>query len=858
MSIQTITFECRIAGRLVPQVLELSCSSGFDQINSEATIWCASRPSWADERVDATIWAKNTATGEGQIFGGEITGIDWTYAPTKIGLICGDLLARARDSWGGDDEEYASQTSAAIIRNGLEKNAIPSSSASIEGDVWTVGVINPLVLKNGDDPYGTLIEPLDNLEGYKTYSLSTGVIVRRRVTGSAGGSAAYTFTRGVDILSAPRHNRSALGIVNKVIITGVEYEGLVVGGPGIGEASASNIYVSNVSGFNTERIQSNLVEDDDIALEFAERRVADKNRRPEAVEISIPLDPRIQPGMTVAIVHADLECSGLPMFCSHVAHSVTSGGATTTIRAQGGAIAGPTLQPPQALFAIQATREAIDTGSGVQPIVIIICDGSASFDPDGTIASYAWTIGVDAGTVAPTSSTDSVLRAVVQGAATTVSVTLTVTDNDALTGALSLEYVIDTATMLVEELYTAEGSMLAGSFDGEQTWVEVACPSGNATCLAAIAPAWGQVWGTSTGHIYATFDQLATLVDLGTPHGAVACTALWIHEEDNTRLWAGFSDGQVAYASIDTTGFTATWSLRGDVGTGPINEIRESVGTLNELRATASTIYHYSTDGGTSWSAAHTFATGEAWRMAAGHDQNMVGALGDTSPIYSEVTTPTVPGGVTHLRGLAMGWRMSELYAADNTAQLLRSDSAFAALSVISSAPVGINHMIRSGNLDGIVYLAGGDGTGTNNGALKSIRMATPWYIRKTTARKVYMVGYGSAQLPALPTSNCVTLHVPFDTGTALAMGPDGAMIGRVILTTLDPSLSARFNASTTFTTSVFTYATVGGSYFTAQAISAGVETLLSDIGVRDYIDDHYPHGGTGYWDITFCNLTPA
>jgi hypothetical protein len=127
MSIQTITFECRIAGRLVPQVLELSCSSGFDQINSEATIWCAARPSWADERVDATIWAKNSATGEGQIFGGEITGIDWTYAPTKIGLICGDLLSRARDSWGGDDEEYASQTSAAIIRNGLESRCDQST-----------------------------------------------------------------------------------------------------------------------------------------------------------------------------------------------------------------------------------------------------------------------------------------------------------------------------------------------------------------------------------------------------------------------------------------------------------------------------------------------------------------------------------------------------------------------------------------------------------------------------------------------------------------------------------------------------------------------------------------------------------
>jgi hypothetical protein len=853
MSIQTITYEVRVAGRIVPRVLEVSCSAGYDQINSEATIWVAARPSWADERLPVTIWAKNTATSSGQIFGGEITGFDWTYATTKIGIICGDLLARARDTWGGDDEEYSSQTSAAVIRNSLEKNAIPSGAASIEGDDWTVGVINPLILKNGDDPYSTLIEPLDDLEGYKTYSLTSGVIVRRRVTGAAGPAASLTFAKGVTILSAPRHTRTALGIVNKVIITGVEYEGLLVGGPGVGEASASNFYVSNVSGFNTERIQSNLIEDDDTALAFAERRVADKNRRPEAVEFSIPLDPRVQPGMTIAVNHADLECSGLPMFCAHVAHAIGGSGATTTIRASGGSVAAPVLQPPTAVFAIQATREAVDTGSSIDPIVVIICDGSGSFDSDGTIASYAWSISVDAGTVDPASSSESVLRAVVAGAATTVTVTLTVTDDDSLEGSLTLEYVIDETTLHIEELYTAEGTLLAGSFDGEQTWVEVSTPSGNATCLAAIAPAWGQVWGTSTGHIYATFDQLATVVDLGTPHGAVACTAVWVHEEDQTRLWAGFSDGKVAYAAVDTDAFTANWSLRGDVGTGPINEIRESVGTLNELRATASTIYHYSTDGGSTWSAAHTFATGIAWRMAAGFDQNMVGALGDTSPIYGEDTTPTVPGGVEHLRGLAMGWRTQELYAVDDTAQLMRSGSDFAALSVISSAPVGINHIIRSGNLDGVVYLAGGDGTGTNNGALKSIRMEAPWYIRKTTARKVHMIGYGSLQLPPAPI--CITVHVPFDTGTSVAPGPDAHDIGRII--TSDLAFFSRFTPETTITTSVFTIATIGGNYFTALGIDAGVETLITDLGTRGFIDSHYPSGGTIYWDATFCNLAP-
>jgi hypothetical protein len=110
--------------------------------------------------------------------------------------------------------------------------------------------------------------------------------------------------------------------------------------------------------------------------------------------------------------------------------------------------------------------------------------------------------------------------------------------------------------------------------------------------------------------------------------------------------------------------------------------------------------------------------------------------------------------------------------------------------------------------------------------------MATPWYISKTTARKVYMVGYGSAQLPALPTSNCVTLHVPFDTGTALAMGPDGAMIGRVI--SRRSILLQRDESSTTFTTSVFTYRHCGRLLLHGAGINAGVETLVSDIGVRD------------------------
>jgi hypothetical protein len=214
-----------------------------------------------------------------------------------------------------------------------------------------------VVLKNGSDGYSTVIAPMDDLEGYRTYSLSNGTIRRQRITGRPGGSPALTFEKGVQILSNPRHHRTAVGIVNKVIITGVEYEGLTVGGPGVGEASAPNPYVTNVSGYTTERIQSNLVEDDATALLFAQQRVSDKNRRPEYGEFEIPLDPRLQTGMTVKVIHPDLELGSLTAFCQNVAHSINASGAKTRFRTSAGNISGFALQPPVAMFALQTILE---------------------------------------------------------------------------------------------------------------------------------------------------------------------------------------------------------------------------------------------------------------------------------------------------------------------------------------------------------------------------------------------------------------------------------------------------------------------------------------------------------------------
>ncbi len=212
-------------------------------------------------------------------------------------------------------------------------------------------------------------------------------------------------------------------------------------------------------------------------------------------------------------------------------------------------------------------------------------------------------------------------------------------------------------------------------------------------------------------------------------------------------MWAGFSNGKVYQGTLNVTAKAATWALRGTVPAGPVVEIRESYGTLGELRATAGAGYYYSTTAGASWTLVDSGDT--ASRMAAGFDTNLYSFLNDADPLRAEGgATITLPADTEHIRGVSFGWRIPEIYAADNEANLLRSEEGdLTTLEVVGSAPAGVNHLVRSGNLDGVVYAAVGDGTGGNSGAIKSLRNEDPWYIRKTDDRQVYMIGVGVAHL---------------------------------------------------------------------------------------------------------------
>jgi hypothetical protein len=751
---QKIALRVLMNGARASNVIGVDVSMGLSQINAQATVHVTASPSGAAERASCEVWAGYSGdAGTDLIFKGELTGVAWEYFPGVVSLEARDLLARTRLDWGGDDREYTEQDSAAVIRNLLEAMGIPSSAAHIEGSDWTLGVVESVIAPGGRAFY-PLIQEIDDLEGYRTFTVADGTIRRLRVSGNVGLGASWTYEEGVNSIKITRR-RTLEGIINKCIVTGLDYEGLTVGGEDGGAvAFADNPFIPDPPRYITETIQSNLVEDDERALAIAKRIVADKNRRPEVFELEVVFNPKIQPLSVIRVIHEDVEAGDAYLVVDRVQHTIRGNSARTTITTLGGnIIATATNIPPIALFDVKLFQEGEDTGAGVSSIVVGVADGSTSTDPDGDAAllTYAWALSVDAGTVTPSSGSGAVIRFVAEGAANLV-ITLTVTDVLGATNELTRTLPLTAGTLYVEDLYTAEDGLLAATANGEQTWNTYAVSGGGATCLAPFAPPWGEIWGASNGHIYATIDYLKTAaVDLGQPHGVVAVTAVTVHELDTTRAWACFSDGKVYQGTIDPAGPSATWALRGTVPGGSVVEIRESLGVFGSLRATAGAGYYGSEDGGATWTLIHSFDT--AWRMAGGFDTNVVTGLNDDNPIWAETgTTPSVPSGVRHLRGVTFGWRQKALYATDDAANLYATDDTLASLDLQSDTlPAGANHMIRSGNIDGVIYLACGDGTGDANGAVKWIPgTKAPFYIRKTGSRAVRMVGYGPAHLPQI------------------------------------------------------------------------------------------------------------
>jgi len=131
--------------------------------------------------------------------------------------------------------------------------------------------------------------------------------------------------------------------------------------------------------------------------------------------------------------------------------------------------------------------------SGTVPLAVSF-NGAGSYDPDGTIASYAWDFGNG-----QTASTANASTTYTQ--AGTFTATLTVTDNSGLSASSSLQVQasnpVTTASMSVTGITLSVSSTKAGKAGVAAVTVRDA--SGNAVVGASVAGAWsGVVRGTAT------------------------------------------------------------------------------------------------------------------------------------------------------------------------------------------------------------------------------------------------------------------------------------------------------------------------------------------------------------------------
>lgn len=248
-----------------------------------ATVHFSTVPSGADPEAPIVIYANSTP-----IFNGFIRRRSYPFYKNSVAFACTDIQENITRAWGGagTDPEldallnrwYENQTADAVKVNVMEAMAVGLLHVVNGPDTWTLGTIEPVVLRVGQTPL-QLIRSLDELEGTWTATQPIdGAIYNYPI---ALGTPAATYTEGSNIFDFDLDIFGADTIRNKCIVYGLQTPVLAIGGVGVGEYSVANADVPAPIDYQTTVFRTNLVEDDTTALDFATAYVGRHNFRHE-------------------------------------------------------------------------------------------------------------------------------------------------------------------------------------------------------------------------------------------------------------------------------------------------------------------------------------------------------------------------------------------------------------------------------------------------------------------------------------------------------------------------------------------------------------------------------------------------
>jgi hypothetical protein len=309
------------------------------------------------------------------------------------------------------------------------------------------------------------------------------------------------------------------------------------------EAQAVNTGVPWIQGGRLQdwTFDNELIDTQAKANTVAARKFTYVSRLDQRVALSVDGDPEIQLGMTVNV--EDPAYTGITgnWFVYGYQGRMDASGYVTQFDLRGGVNAGITpLLAPVADFIMANEFTQFSKIKQVTPsttgAILVTFDGRSSFDPDGTIVSWAWAD--DQGNT----GSGPIIQFAYDEALGSIDMTLTVTDNDGLTDSITKTLNIATSAQSCGDagsciIFAAIKTHMSVSEDGGASWTDISKAAAAATgdfisvatssqsAFAGPHSAWSgeptlvALFGTSAGEFYRTDDFLGSTTKYTIPSG---------------------------------------------------------------------------------------------------------------------------------------------------------------------------------------------------------------------------------------------------------------------------------------------------------------------------------------------------
>lgn len=402
---------------------------------------------------------------------------------------------------------------------------------------FTLGTASDAILERSTA--AQMLQQLMDIDGLVLWESGNGIIYIAPLENIAAANPFRTYStddtptarilRGSDI-EDPTFLRT------RVVVTGAT----TAEGTGVGDTTSRTV-TATATLVNSPLVQPPLPSGTYLDAEFsnplidttakaqavATRLMNKYGRVPRQLTLEVPGDPELELGQTLELSFPELEAVG--RFLIHgIEHNLDEHDFVTRLQLRGGdETSGVIRLNPIADFSYSIHRQII----GDRVYALVTFDASRSYDPDGTIASYAWS---DDETTSPEIhiSTASVQTVRIDPSTITGdwTVTLTVTDNDGLTSALSRVIpVAGTASAVhVPAVFAALDNKASATPNGGEKWNDQT--ASDCTVVAARQPdgvTYGHAcFGFTDGSIKRTTDFCLTalttvLAAVGSPIVAI-------------------------------------------------------------------------------------------------------------------------------------------------------------------------------------------------------------------------------------------------------------------------------------------------------------------------------------------------